>query len=98
VLDLAECFQVTVKGMWRSESTVPMRLALSRAADSDKAVEVVFERGAGIDLGVAALLLLLEGFCSQRGIQLSVVSHDPATWRLLGLCGLKSLAPVGAGR
>jgi hypothetical protein len=74
-------------------------LALSRAADSDKAVEVIFEPEASIDLGVVGLLLLLEEFCSQRAIQVTIVPGDATMRRLFELCDLRSLAqPVLVAR
>jgi len=99
IADSATHFRLTVKGAWRSDSALPLRLALSRAADSDKAVEVTFEPDASIDLGVVGLLLLLEEFCSQRAIQVTIVPGDATMRRLFELCDLRSLAqPVRAAR
>jgi len=99
ISDAATHFKVTVKGAWRSDAALPLRLAFSRAADSDKAVEVIFEPEASIDLGVVGLLLLLEEFCSQRAIQVTIVPGDTTMRRLFELCDLRSLAqPVLVAR
>jgi len=98
VLETPSRFKMDISGEWRSGNALPLRAALSRAADSDKAIEVIFERGTSIDLGVVALLLLLKGFCASRATGVSIVAHDPAIRRLLRLCDVSSQVPTEAGQ
>jgi len=86
--ETAARWRLTLRGTWRADDAMTLRVALSRAAASDKPVEVILEADAHVDLGIAALLLLLEGFRSQRAAMLTITAHNAATARLLGLCGL----------
>ena len=84
---------LNIAGGWRAEDSSVLRAALRHAASLPTAPRLVFERGTRIDLGIVALLLLMEGACEQRGLATpTIVSHDRWIFRLLTLCGLHPTA------
>jgi N-acetylglucosaminyldiphosphoundecaprenol N-acetyl-beta-D-mannosaminyltransferase len=85
-------FKITLSGTWTCDSADPLRKAFASATEADTSVEVIVERQSHLDLGIVALLLLLEGACSQSGRDLTIRSLDSRVAKLLSLCDLSSLS------